>query len=161
MNANGQGAKDIYFNGSITSATNYNIPAGTHLCHYDSSKNAWFIKNTKIVNLFSGEQKTVGTIALPFSLENFSYALIEAAMYTSGTTAGHPIEQYMYMQIPIDSISSDKLNYNYNYEFIGTIQGTTRRIRFGINSNLNQILVGECAGTSGHIPAITSVWGVL
>lgn len=37
LNINSQGAKDIWINGAVSSASNYTIPAGEHWCHYDGS----------------------------------------------------------------------------------------------------------------------------
>lgn len=37
LNVNSQGAKDIWINGSVSSASNYNIPAGIWWCHYDGT----------------------------------------------------------------------------------------------------------------------------
>ena len=38
LNLNGQGAKDIWINGAVSSATNYDIPAGEHWTYYDGTK---------------------------------------------------------------------------------------------------------------------------
>lgn len=35
LNVKGKGAKPIYINGNITSATNYTLPAGMYIVHYD------------------------------------------------------------------------------------------------------------------------------
>jgi hypothetical protein len=37
LNVNSTGAKPIYINGAASSATNYTLPAGTHLCYYDGT----------------------------------------------------------------------------------------------------------------------------
>jgi len=37
LNINSQGAKDIWINGAVSSASNYNIPAGIWWCHYDGT----------------------------------------------------------------------------------------------------------------------------
>lgn len=97
LNANGQGAKDIYFNGVITSETNYNIPAGTHLCHYDSSKNAWFIKTKDFVQLFSGLTNS-GTITLSAPLTNFKGVIVEGALYTTNNVAEQVSSIYLPMK---------------------------------------------------------------
>jgi len=41
LNVNSQGAKDVYINGSISSSTNYTLPAGEHWCFYDGTY--WYI----------------------------------------------------------------------------------------------------------------------
>lgn len=38
MNINGQGAKDIYINGTVSSSTNYTLPAGTYLVYYANNR---------------------------------------------------------------------------------------------------------------------------
>ena len=37
LNVNGTGAKPIYIDGTASSATNYNIPAGKYICYYDGT----------------------------------------------------------------------------------------------------------------------------
>ena len=37
LNINSQGAKDVWINGAVSSASNYTLPAGEHWCHYDGS----------------------------------------------------------------------------------------------------------------------------
>lgn len=37
LNINGQGAKPIYINGTISSSSNYTLPAGTYLVYYDGT----------------------------------------------------------------------------------------------------------------------------
>ena len=42
LNVNSTGAKPLYINGEISSATNYTIPVGTYFCHYDGTNwNLW------------------------------------------------------------------------------------------------------------------------
>ena len=37
LNINSTGAKDVWINGAVSSASNYTLPAGEHWCHYDGS----------------------------------------------------------------------------------------------------------------------------
>ena len=37
LNVNGKGAKPVYINGSASSSSNYNLPAGTYIVYYDGS----------------------------------------------------------------------------------------------------------------------------
>lgn len=37
LNINSKGAKDLWINGAVTSATNYTLPAGTYMCYYDGN----------------------------------------------------------------------------------------------------------------------------
>ena len=38
LNVNGKGAKDIWINGAVSSASNYTLPAGSYITYYDGSK---------------------------------------------------------------------------------------------------------------------------
>ena len=38
LNINGKGAKDIYINGTVSSASNYTLPAGTYIVYYADNK---------------------------------------------------------------------------------------------------------------------------
>ena len=38
LNINGQGAKDVWINGAVSSSSNKTLPAGEHWCHYDGTK---------------------------------------------------------------------------------------------------------------------------
>lgn len=38
LNVNGKGAKDIWINGAVSSASNYTLPAGSYIAYYDGSK---------------------------------------------------------------------------------------------------------------------------
>ena len=37
LNVNSTGAKTLYINGTVSSSSNYTIPAGTYFCHYDGT----------------------------------------------------------------------------------------------------------------------------
>ena len=41
LNVNSQGAKDLYINGTISSSSNYTIPAGEHWCFYNGTN--WYV----------------------------------------------------------------------------------------------------------------------
>ena len=50
LNINGQGAKPIYINGVVSSATNYTLPAGTYFVFYDGT-NYYFNTDGEIPNV--------------------------------------------------------------------------------------------------------------
>lgn len=45
LNINGQGAKDVYLNGQITSSTNYNVLKGSYIAYYDMATAAYYINS--------------------------------------------------------------------------------------------------------------------
>ena len=47
LNINSTGAKPIYINGTVSSATNYTLPAGSYIVYYDGS-NYYFDTTGKI-----------------------------------------------------------------------------------------------------------------
>lgn len=63
LNVKGKGAKPIYINGNITSATNYTLPAGMYIVHYDG-KGYHFSTEDKIPGIEVDSLK-VGTIGSP------------------------------------------------------------------------------------------------
>lgn len=59
LNVNSTGAKDIYINGAVSSATNYTLPAGSYLVYYSDSK-YYFRTDGKITGDITGNAATVG-----------------------------------------------------------------------------------------------------
>ena len=53
LNVNGKGAKNVYINGSLTSASNYTLPAGTYIVYYDGT-NYWFRTDGRIQAQITG-----------------------------------------------------------------------------------------------------------
>lgn len=45
LNINGQGAKDLWINGAVSSSSNYTLPAGTYLVYYDGTKYLLYTDN--------------------------------------------------------------------------------------------------------------------
>ena len=65
LNVNGQGAKPIYINGAVSSATNYTLPAGTYIAFYDGT-NYWLRTDGRI------EGKVTGTAGFADAVYNRS-----------------------------------------------------------------------------------------
>lgn len=64
LNINGRGAKPIYINGSVSSATNYTLPAGSYIVYYDGT-NYYFRTDGKLTADITGKASNVtGTIAV-------------------------------------------------------------------------------------------------
>lgn len=100
MNVNSQGAKDLYLNGQITSATNYDIPKGVYVTYFDGTKYymrtdgklpipqieqmesdvAALNSNLKDVKTFSGTTSANGNLTLPneYKVNNCNIIFIEA-----------------------------------------------------------------------------------
>ena len=57
LNINGAGAKPIYINGAVSSASNYTLPAGLYLVHYDGT-NYYFRTDGKITGSITGSSST-------------------------------------------------------------------------------------------------------
>ena len=51
LNINGTGAKPLWINGTVSSASNYTLPAGTYLIYYDGSKYLLYTDNTLPINI--------------------------------------------------------------------------------------------------------------
>lgn len=60
LNINSAGAKPIYINGSASSASNYTLPAGLYLVHYDGT-NYYFRTDGKITGSITGSSSTTIT----------------------------------------------------------------------------------------------------
>lgn len=98
LNINSAGAKPIYINGTVSSASNYTLPAGSYLVYYDGT-NYYFRTDGKITGSITGDAATVGgyTVAksVPsnaiFTDNNTTYTLSNALSshkFTSTLTAG-------------------------------------------------------------------------
>lgn len=61
LNINGQGAKPIYINGSISSASNYTLPRGCYLVYYDGT-NYYFRTDDKMTGDITGTAATTNKI---------------------------------------------------------------------------------------------------
>lgn len=59
LNVNGKGAKPIYINGVVSSASNHTMPAGTYLVYYDGT-NYYVRTDGKITGSITGNAATVG-----------------------------------------------------------------------------------------------------
>ena len=57
LNASGQGAKDIYINGAISSSTNYTLPRGCYIVYYDGT-NYHFRTDNYLQGKFISKHKT-------------------------------------------------------------------------------------------------------
>ena len=60
LNINSAGAKPIYINGAVSSASNYTLPAGLYLVHYDGT-NYYFRTDGKITGSITGSSSTTIT----------------------------------------------------------------------------------------------------
>lgn len=60
LNINSAGEKTIYINGAISSASNYTLPAGLYLVHYDGT-NYYFRTDGKITGSITGSSSTTIT----------------------------------------------------------------------------------------------------
>lgn len=58
LNISGKGAKPIYINGQPSSATNYTLPAGCYIVHYDGT-NYYFRTDNKLTANITGDAGTV------------------------------------------------------------------------------------------------------
>lgn len=61
LNINGQGAKPIYINGSISSASNCTLPRGCYLVYYDGT-NYYFRTDDKMTGNITGNSETTNKI---------------------------------------------------------------------------------------------------
>ena len=59
LNVNGKGAKPIYINGVVSSASNHTMPAGTYLVYYNGT-NYYVRTDGKITGSITGNAATVG-----------------------------------------------------------------------------------------------------
>lgn len=64
LNVNGTGAKPLYLNGSITSASNYAYDAGKYLVYYDGNNYHMYSNGAMIPNLYSNTGLFTGDITL-------------------------------------------------------------------------------------------------
>ena len=62
LSVNGTTAKPIYINGSVSSASNYTLPAGTYLCRYNGT-NYYIDKSYAVPNARSANSATTATTA--------------------------------------------------------------------------------------------------
>lgn len=59
LNVNGNGAKPLYINGTVSSSSNYTMPRGTYLTYYDGT-NYYVRTDGKITASITGDAATVG-----------------------------------------------------------------------------------------------------
>lgn len=91
-------------------------------------------------------------------ITNYKAIIVTGEMYTSSS------EQRVSIVIPSDEYRyKGSSGYTSAFMLNGSISGTTRRIFFGFSSqnSANILSVGAIEGTSGHMPRITGVYGLL
>ena len=93
LNVNSTGAKPLYINGEISSATNYTIPVGTYFCHYDGTNwNLW----------------TDGTFQ--------TFRVAGPADYASDALPGSELERKLDSKLDVDDIETFGLKATYDEE---------------------------------------------
>ena len=88
LNVNGNGAKPLYINGTVSSSSNYTMPRGTYLTYYDGT-NYYVRTDGKITAGITGDAATVGghTVAKDVpSNADFSNTTYTFANGTNGFT---------------------------------------------------------------------------
>lgn len=88
LNVNGNGAKPLYINGTVSSSSNYTMPRGTYLTYYDGT-NYYVRTDGKITASITGDAATVGghTVAKDVpSNADFSNTTYTFANGTNGFT---------------------------------------------------------------------------
>lgn len=63
LNINSTGAKPIYINGSVSSTTNYTLPAGSYIVYYNGT-NYYFRTDGKITGSITGDAATVNGLTV-------------------------------------------------------------------------------------------------
>lgn len=81
LNINGKGAKPIYINGAVSSATNYTLPAGSYFVYYDGT-NYYFRTDGKFT-VGSGLAMTTGGTSYTYALPKANGTMMVGSL--SGT----------------------------------------------------------------------------
>lgn len=88
LNVNSTGAKDIYINGAVSSATNYTLPAGSYLVYYSNSK-YYFRTDGKITGDITGNAATVGGYTVAANVPSGAVFTDSKVTITNDTTSGN------------------------------------------------------------------------
>ena len=88
LNVNSTGAKDIYINGSVSSSTNYTLPAGSYLVYYNDSK-YYFRTDGKITGEITGNAATVGGYTVGVNVPSSAVFTDEKVKITNDTTSSN------------------------------------------------------------------------
>lgn len=88
LNVNSTGAKDIYINGTVSSSTNYTLPAGSYLVYYSNSK-YYFRTDGKITGDITGNATTVGGYTVAANVPSGAVFTDEKVKITNDTTSSN------------------------------------------------------------------------
>jgi hypothetical protein len=84
LNVNSTGAKPIYINGSVSSSTNYTLPAGSYIVFYDGT-NYYFRTDGKLTASITG--MAAGTPVVSHGTSDTTYAVTPNTLHIWGTVA--------------------------------------------------------------------------
>jgi hypothetical protein len=108
---------------------------------------------SSFVSLWSGTSSTGDqTITLNSSILNFKYILVAGIFYTATN------EQKQTLLIPVSEIQWNTTNAA--WMMCGSTGETDRRLRFGFPTTTTLTKYAS-TGSSGHLPVITNVWGII
>lgn len=182
LNINGQGAKPIYINGQPSSASNYNLPAGTYLVFYNGT-NYYFETDNKIRADITGDATSVNGLSVDAAVPSTArftdtvYSFESNVFATTGTPATNPSNT---VTVSLNTVSVNKggtgvTTITSGEVLIGNGTGaiTTRGIDTtnGGTNNSNKLITSNAVyqglagkADTGHthtIPQISSLSGIL
>lgn len=137
LNVNGKGAKPIYINGTVSSSSNYTLPAGSYLTYYDGT-NFYFRTDGKITGSITGSASSattdsdgnkISTTYVKGTTIATTSALGLVKSSTTGTTANRNYN------VAVNSDGTMKVNVPWtDYNVTSTVSNTTKAYLVGSSS---------------------------
>lgn len=128
LNVNSQGAKDLYINGKISSATNYTLPAGEHWCFYDGTN--WYVWTDGTVQFKN--VKSDKYIGLEYtSGENLAYQYFSAGSSNTSVSSDRKTvtispenrDTYFGVKFADDIAADEMISVSFDVEYTGDDDG--------------------------------------
>jgi hypothetical protein len=149
LNVNGTGAKPIYINGTVSSSSNYTLPAGSYLTYYDGT-NFYFRTDGKITGSITGSASSATTAG---SATNDSDGNKISTTYVKGTTIATSDTLGLVKSSPSPTGTST----NRDYVVVVNSDGTMKvNVPWTDSDTKYSNMTGATAsanGTSGLVPA--------
>lgn len=150
LNVNGKDAKPIYINGTVSSASNYTLPAGSYLTYYDGT-NFYFRTDGKITGSITGSASSATTAG---SATNDSDGNKISTTYVKGTTIANSTALGL-VKSSTTGTTKDR-DYNVEVKSDGTMKVN---VPWTDSDTKYSVMTGATAsanGTSGLVPAPAS-----
>ena len=166
LNMNSTGAKPIYINGTVSSATNYNLPAGKYFVYYDGTNYYfrtdgfidWHRSMQKVSvagnDIYLGGSLSADTLRTSLGLSNSMHFIgVATVAITDGSTTNPQISGYDFANNKkTGDVIIDK---DTHYEFVWTSAGKWEKLGGDSSYKTTQTAVSKIGST---LPAvITSI----